>query len=136
MTKGLHVHNRRYRIHDGQLLRQLMKRPGSAGVRHTVRSLAEATGLSYTKIHRLITEERPTVEANEADAVAEAVEVRRRALFTPTSSPFEDGDDREGTHGPRDSESPSAPRSPRELGEHDRPGKPDSEGASRGEQPL
>ncbi|MEW2633439.1 helix-turn-helix transcriptional regulator [Streptomyces sp. NPDC048389] len=114
-----------------------MKHPGSAGVSHSVRSLAEATGLSSTKIQRLINEERPTVESDEANRIAEAVDVRRRALFTPISSLFGDGDDRRrDPHGPRGPHDARPSRRSRQLGEHDRPGEPDGEGASRGERPL
>lgn len=80
----------RYRLHDGLLLRRLMRHPESDGVAHTERSLAQATGLSWSKVHRLITEERPTVTEDQADRIAAAVRVRRKALFTPISSPFGD----------------------------------------------
>lgn len=85
----------RYRVHDGPLLRRLMRNPESDGVRHTVRSLGEATGLSPSKIHKLITEERPTVTPAEADRIAEALAVQRKALFAPTSSPYSNGERQE-----------------------------------------
>lgn len=82
-------------MHDGQLLKRLMRHPESDGVPHTVRSLARAAGVSPSKIHRLITEERPTVKQGEADRIAEAVQVRRKALFAPTTSPYSNGDGEE-----------------------------------------
>jgi hypothetical protein len=96
------VPNPRFRLHDGLLLRRLMECPPVGGTAFTVRSLAAATGLSYSKIHKLITEARPTVGEQEADSIARAVCVRRRALFSPTSSPSWDGD--KGT------ETPDGPR--------------------------
>lgn len=83
------MRNARYRVHDGLLLLRLMKHPNEGGSTHTVRSLAAATGMSWSKIQRLTTEERPTVTREQADRIAEAVGVRRRALFAQISSPFE-----------------------------------------------
>lgn len=82
----------RYRLHDGPLLKRLMRHPVSDGARHTERTLAALAGVSWSKVHRLITEERPTVTEDQADRIAEAVQVRRKALFTPITSPFGDGD--------------------------------------------
>lgn len=94
--------NRRYRLHDGALLRRLMECPPPSGTTHTVRSLAAATGLSYSKIQKLITEERPTTTEGEADRIACAFRLRRRALFSPSSSPSWDGDqETENPDGPR-----------------------------------
>ncbi|MEV4438201.1 helix-turn-helix transcriptional regulator [Streptomyces sp. NPDC049577] len=73
-----------------------MAHPESGGAVHTVRSLARATGVSWSKIHRLITEERPTVTRDQADRIANAVQVNRKALFTPTSSPFGDANEGKG----------------------------------------
>lgn len=85
----------RYRLHDGALLRRLMECPPPGGTPHTVRSLAAAVGLSYSKIQKLITEERPYVTGDDAEHIASEVGCRRRALFSPSSSPSWDGD-REG----------------------------------------
>jgi hypothetical protein len=76
--------------------------PASRGTTHTVRSLAAVTGLSYSKIQKLITEERPTTTGSEADRIACAVQCRRRALFSPSSSPSWDGD--------QETETPDEPR--------------------------
>lgn len=92
----------RFRLHDGALLRRLMECPHPEGTTYTVRSLAAVTGLSYSKIQKLITEERPTATGGEADRIASAVQCRRRALFSPSSSPSWDGDqETETTDGPR-----------------------------------
>ncbi|WNI15538.1 hypothetical protein [Actinacidiphila sp. ITFR-21] len=96
------MHTDRYRLHDGPLLRRLMECPPPGGQIHTVRSLAAATGLSYSKIQKLITEDRPTATLAEADRIARELRVRRKALFSPSSSPSQDGDTREETpDGPR-----------------------------------
>lgn len=84
----------RYRVHDGPLLKRLMTCPEPGGTSHTVRSLARASGLSKSKIQALIDETRPTVEGSDASAIAEAVSVRRKALFAPEQSSFEDKDSR------------------------------------------
>lgn len=91
----------RYRLHDGALLRHLMECPPKGGTPHTVRSLAAAVGLSYSKIQKLITEDRPDVDEVHADRIASQVHFRRRALFSPSSSPSRDGDRRETPDGPR-----------------------------------
>ena len=82
----------RWRLHDGPLLKRLMHHPLPGGTRYTVRSLARETGLSYSKIQKLITEERPFVDGSAAERIAQAVQSRRKALFSPTRSPYEDGD--------------------------------------------
>lgn len=82
----------RYRVHDGPLLKRLMHCPEPGGTSHTVRSLARACGLSRSKIQALIDEDRPTVEPADATAIAEAVGVRRKALFAPCAFAFEDKD--------------------------------------------
>lgn len=92
----------RYRLHDGPLLKRLMQQPLPGGTSYTVRSLASVTGLSYSKIQKLVSEERPYVDQVDADRIAEAVQVRRKALFSPTPSPFEDGyEEKENPSGPR-----------------------------------
>lgn len=73
-------------LNDGPLLRRLMKCPDRGGTRHTVRSLAAATGLSKSKIHRMLNDQAPRVASQQAEATAEAVGVRCTALFTPIST--------------------------------------------------
>lgn len=82
----------RYRVHDGPLLKRLMHCPEPGGTPHTVRSLAKAVGLSRSKIQALVDEVRPTVEPDQADRIAKAVGVRRKALFSPPAFAFEDKD--------------------------------------------
>jgi hypothetical protein len=99
---GQYVPDDRYRLHDGPLLKRLMKQPIEGGLVYTVRSLAERVGLSYSKIQKLVKEDRPTVSEDEADRIAKAVQANRKALFSPTPSPFEDGDtSEEEPRGPR-----------------------------------
>ena len=93
-----------YRLHDGALLRRLMECPPEGGAVLTVRSLAAAVGLSYSKIQKMITEERPYVTEGYARRIASAVHCRRRALFSPSSSPYSNGDrdtETETPHGSR-----------------------------------
>lgn len=91
----------RYRLHDKALLRRLMECPRPGERVYTVRSLAAATGLSYSKVHKLLKGTRPTCEAEDATSVASAFDLPRKALFLPISSPYEDGDnEKETTDGP------------------------------------
>jgi plasmid maintenance system antidote protein VapI len=83
----------RYQIHDGSLLRRLMRHPESDGTVHTERSLARQAGISWSKVHRLITGERPTVTEAQAHLIAESVGVSTKALFAPQASPFGDGNE-------------------------------------------
>lgn len=93
----------RYRLHDEALLRRLMECPKPGGTAHTVRSLAAVTGLSYSKVHKLIRGTRPTCDEQDAESVAHAFDLPRKALFLAISSPIEYGDERpkETTDGPR-----------------------------------
>lgn len=74
----------RYRLHDGDLLRRLIDRHRD-GEPASVRELAAATGMSRSKIQALVGEDRPTVSGAEADRIAVAYALRRRALFHPVS---------------------------------------------------
>ena len=70
----------------GQLLARLMRRPDTGGTRHTVRSLAAATGISKSKISSMLRDQQTRLPEHKADAVAHEVGVRRKALFTPIVS--------------------------------------------------
>lgn len=83
----------RWRLTDGLLLRRLMQAPGSARPALTPRDLAEAAGLSESKIAKLLRGTRPTVTESQADRIATAVGVARGALFLPTSSSSADADE-------------------------------------------
>ncbi|MET9140510.1 hypothetical protein [Streptomyces parvulus] len=86
----------RYALIDGELLLRLMKCPDRGGQKHTVRTLAEATGLGRTKISKMTRDEpvRP-LTAMQASAMARAVNVRRKAIFTQTLSVSADTDEEE-----------------------------------------
>ena len=93
------MHRTHYRLTDGALLGRLMRCPDPSGQRHTVRSLADATGLGKSKIGYMLHDRQTTVTADQAEAIATALGVRRKALFR--SVPF--GNDNKGgsTDGPR-----------------------------------
>ncbi|MFF7308104.1 helix-turn-helix domain-containing protein [Streptomyces sp. NPDC008137] len=63
-----------------------MKSPGR-GVPYTVRSLAEASGVSRSQVGHLVSGKRRSLDVNEAHAVAEALGVAVLVLFMPPSSP-------------------------------------------------
>lgn len=114
----------RYRVHHGSLLRRLMDCPEQGGTAYTVRSLAAETGLSPSKIQKMVSEERPTVTEAEADSIASAVHICRRGLFAPSPSPFGDGNRKDDHRGSRRTHTSRPPRSAHELGEHDGPDDP------------
>jgi hypothetical protein len=82
------VQHTRYQLIHGLLLRRLMRCPDTGGTRHTVRSLAEASGVSKSKIGYMMRGRQMRVTASQARAIAEAVGLPREALFTPTTSTF------------------------------------------------
>lgn len=77
-----------HRLHDGPLLRRLMRQPEPGGREHSVRTLAQAVGVSESKVHKLISEERPFVTEAEAEAIASEVGACLKALFAPRSFSF------------------------------------------------
>lgn len=86
-----------YRLTDGDLLGRLMRCPDEGGRRHTVRSLSAATGISKSKISYMLRDQQTKLPESKASATAQAVGVRRRALFTPIVSTFKNTDtDKEG----------------------------------------
>lgn len=82
-----------YRLTDGELLARLMRCPDKGGARHTVRSLSVATGISKSKISNM-TRDEPTrpVSETQASLLAQAVGVRRKAIFMPITSVSADTD--------------------------------------------
>jgi hypothetical protein len=70
-----------YQLIDGQLLSRLMRCPEPDGTRHTLRSLAQASGLSKSKVAHMVHGRRPLVSKEQAAAIAAAVGVRREAVF-------------------------------------------------------
>lgn len=81
-----------YRLTDGDLLGRLMRCPDKGGRRHTVRSLAAATGVSKSKISYMLKDRQTRLPESKATAMAEAVDVHRKALFTPIVSASADTD--------------------------------------------
>lgn len=76
----------RYVLRDLDTFRKIMKSPGR-GVPYTVRSLAEASGVSRSQVGHLASGERSSLEVTDAHAVAEALGVAVLVLFMPPSSP-------------------------------------------------
>jgi transcriptional regulator with XRE-family HTH domain len=76
----------RYTLRDLDTFKKIMKSPGR-GVPYTVRSLAEASGVSRSQVHRLLAGELDNLDVNDAHAVAEALGVAVLVLFMPPSSP-------------------------------------------------
>lgn len=75
------VRQPRFRLNDGQLLSRLMRCPDMGGQHHTLRSLSAATGVSKSKLSSMTRGHQMDVDEPEADAIAEAVGVTRKALF-------------------------------------------------------
>lgn len=75
------VRQPRFRLNDGQLLSRLMRCPDMGGRLHTLRSLSAATGVSKSKLSDMTHGRQMDVGEPEADAIAEAVGVTRKALF-------------------------------------------------------
>lgn len=69
------------RLTSGRLLSRLMRCPDQGGTRHTVRTLADAAGLSKSKIGDMLRDRQMCVSDQQADAIAEAVDIERDALF-------------------------------------------------------
>lgn len=91
-----------YALHDGPLLRHLMRNPGPGGAVQTVQSLADVAGISRSKMYKVLAGSRPAVSGDQADLIAAAVGVAVGALFLPSSSPFANGDQEEETMDPQD----------------------------------
>ncbi|CAL9599768.1 hypothetical protein [Streptomyces sp. enrichment culture] len=86
----------RFTLIDGELLLRLMKCPDRGGQKHTVRTLAEVTGIGRTKISKMTRGEpvRP-LNGTQASNMARAVGVSRKAIFTHTLSVSADTDEEE-----------------------------------------
>ncbi|GGQ48522.1 hypothetical protein GCM10010496_08420 [Streptomyces asoensis] len=133
----------RYRLHSGDLLRRLMD-DHSADEPGSTRELAEAVGLSKSKVDALVHETRPTVSRAEARRVAQAYSLPPRALFHPVSMSMDMDSDpltrKEASsadgYEPAGALAPGPSRRAHQLGEHARPGEQDGESASRGRRPV
>jgi transcriptional regulator with XRE-family HTH domain len=116
----------RLHLTDRNLLRGLMKwAPGGQSL--DIRKLAQAAGVSKSKVHALLSGDRPSVTPEVADRICRALDVRRDALFlnrlpTPTGmgSPIEEGRGRE--HERAIDAAPT--RGTHQLGEDAGPGEP------------
>lgn len=86
-----------YRLTSGHLLNRLMRCPDTGGTRHTVRSLAAASGVGKSKISYMTQGRQMVVTAEQASAIAEAVDIPRTALFAPIASTFKDASTREAS---------------------------------------
>jgi hypothetical protein len=65
-----------------------MRQPEPGGREHSVRTLAQAVGVSESKVDKLISEERPFVTEAQAQAIASEVGAHLKALFAPRSFSF------------------------------------------------
>ncbi|WP_405399252.1 helix-turn-helix domain-containing protein [Streptomyces microflavus] len=115
----------RLQLTDSDLLRQLM-RWAPNGRPLTIRELADAAGASKSKIHALLSGERTTVTPDVAGRITTALGVHERALFfQPLPTPMGE-DSRKGHRHERErTVDAHAARSPQELGDNDRPVRPD-----------
>ncbi|WP_172624898.1 helix-turn-helix domain-containing protein [Streptomyces griseofuscus] len=116
------THVRLY-LTDRHVLRGLMKR-APAGDSLDIRKLADAVGVSKSKIGALLSGERPSVTEDVANRICEVLDVRRDALFfdPPAHARGHGQQKQEGTRREheRTVDADAARVSP-ELGEHPRP---------------
>lgn len=82
--RGIPV-RKRYRLHDGDLLKHMMAYPPT-GEPFTVRRLAEETGVSSSKIQGLRSGDRPSMTGEEVQRISTALNMKPRALFHPAST--------------------------------------------------
>jgi transcriptional regulator with XRE-family HTH domain len=78
--------NVRYTLKSLDWFKWCMKNPGR-GAPYSVRTLAEATGLSIPQVGRLHAGELNDLDVNDAHSVAEALGVAILTLFAPPPSP-------------------------------------------------
>lgn len=120
------THARLY-LTDGNLLRGLMTW-APAGTSLDIRKLADAVGVSKSKIGALLSGERPSVTEDVAERICEVLDVRRDALFyAPLPTPMGVGSHpKEGTERREHERAVAADevRGSHELGEYARPVEP------------
>lgn len=116
------THARRY-LTDSDMLRGLMRRaPG--GVSMDIRTLADAVGVSKSKIGALLSGDRPSATEQVAERICEVLDVRLDAIFyAPSPTPMGAGSDRkEGPRREHERAHDAAPaRGSHQLGEHPGP---------------
>lgn len=76
----------RYVLRDLDYFKKTMEHPGR-GIPHTVRSLAEASGISRSQVGRLHAGELDNLDVLDAHAVAKALGVGVQVIFMPPASP-------------------------------------------------
>lgn len=76
----------RYTLRDLETLKKIMEHPGR-GAPYSIRTLAEASGISRSQVGRLATGELPDLPVNEAHQMSEALGVAVLVLFMPPASP-------------------------------------------------
>lgn len=76
----------RYTLRDLGTLKKIMEHPGR-GAPYSIRTLAEATGISRSQVGRLASGELPDLPVNEAHQMSEALGVAVLVLFVPPTSP-------------------------------------------------
>ncbi|WP_405991051.1 helix-turn-helix domain-containing protein [Streptomyces sp. NBC_00986] len=111
----------RFHLTSNHLLRGLMTwAPGGGSL--DIRKLADAVGVSKSKIGALLSGERPSVTKDVADRICEVLDVRRDALFyDPMPTPMGMGTHPEEEAERREHERAVAAdevRGSHELGEH------------------
>lgn len=76
----------RYNLRSREVLKWIMEHPGR-GAPYSVRTLADATGISRTQIGNLLSGKKLDLEVEDAHRVAEALGVAILVLFAPPASP-------------------------------------------------
>jgi hypothetical protein len=71
-----------YRLTNAPLLKRLMRGPTENGRRHTARSLADATGISKSKIWHMIHGRQSKLPQSKMQAVLDEVDAEEDWLFT------------------------------------------------------
>ncbi|MEU8760708.1 helix-turn-helix transcriptional regulator [Streptomyces sp. NPDC048659] len=72
----------RYRLHDAELFRTLMKRTGT-GAEVTLRALGELVGIPHTTIGNVLSGTQDTVSGPTAEAIATVIGVDLLILWVP-----------------------------------------------------
>ena len=77
----------RYELRDLEVFKKVMEHPGR-GAPYSVRTLAEASGVSRSQVGRLVSGDLPDLPVHEAHRISEALGVAVLVLFMPPSSPI------------------------------------------------
>lgn len=89
--------NIRYTLRDRKILRWIMDHPGR-GAPYSIRTLADASGVSRTQVGHLLSGTRADLEATDAHHITEALGVAVLVLFAPPPSPIGDDPSTEEPH--------------------------------------